>query len=190
MLLTFPLLTLAALSIVYLLVSGSYEVEYIAEVTSNSMPLYLRVTALWGGQEGSLLFWCWLLSGFSFIALVRQWNQKFAAIPGARAFAFGPPPLPGYGNVSGFSMQLQDRSGGSIESLASYVKQLTKAASERPEIGRLSTTFSPTTPQVRVDLDREKARTLGVPVNEVFQALSTALGGSYVNDEIEISKVK
>ena len=50
----------------------------------------------------------------------------FAAIPGARAFAFGPPPLPGYGNVSGFTMQLQDRSGGSIQQLADYVKQLKK----------------------------------------------------------------
>ena len=44
-------------------------------------------------------------------ALAREWTKKFQAIPGARAFAFGPPPLPGYGNVSGFSMQLQDRSG-------------------------------------------------------------------------------
>ena len=94
-------------------------------------------------------------------ALAREWNKKFAAIPGARAFAFGPPPLPGYGNVSGFSMQLQDRSGGSIAQLAGYVKQLTEAVAKRPEIGRVSTTFNPATPQVKVELDREKARTLG-----------------------------
>ena len=48
-------------------------------------------------------------------AIAQAWTKKFAAIPGARAFAFGPPPLPGYGNVSGFTMQLQDRSGGSID---------------------------------------------------------------------------
>jgi len=59
-------------------------------------------------------------------ALAREWTKKFAAIPGARAFAFGPPPLPGYGNVSGFSMQLQDRSGGSIAKLAGYVQQREK----------------------------------------------------------------
>src|SRR6185295_2689377 len=98
-------------------------------------------------------------------ALVQEWNQKFAAIPGARVFAFGPPPLPGYGNVSGFTMQLQDRSGGSIEQLAGYVRQLTEAVAKRPEIGRVSTTFNPSTPQVKVELDREKARTLGVPVD-------------------------
>src|SRR6185436_6472760 len=67
-------------------------------------------------------------------ALSREWTRKFAAIPGARAFAFGPPPLPGYGNVSGFSMQLQDRSGGSIAQLAGYVQQLTAAVGKRPEI--------------------------------------------------------
>src|SRR5204863_5036982 len=60
-------------------------------------------------------------------ALARECTTKFAAIPGARAFAFGPPPLPGYGNVSGFSMQMQDRSGGTIAQLAAYVKQLTEA---------------------------------------------------------------
>jgi hydrophobic/amphiphilic exporter-1 (mainly G- bacteria), HAE1 family len=122
-------------------------------------------------------------------ALVRGWNKKFSTIPGARAFAFGPPPLPGYGNVSGFSMQLQDRSGGSIAQLAGYVKQLTEAASSRPEIGRISTTFNPATPQVKVELDREKARTLGVPVNTVFQTLQAYLSGLYVNDFVRFGRV-
>jgi hydrophobic/amphiphilic exporter-1 (mainly G- bacteria), HAE1 family len=122
-------------------------------------------------------------------ALVREWNKKFATISGARAFAFGPPPLPGYGNVSGFSMQLQDRSGGSIAQLAGYVKQLTEAVSKRPEIGRVSTTFNPATPQVKVELDREKARTLGVPVDSVFQTLQAYLSGLYVNDFVRFGRV-
>jgi len=122
-------------------------------------------------------------------ALAHEWTRKFAAIPGARAFAFGPPPLPGYGNVSGFSMQLQDRSGGSIQQLAGYVEQLTKAASGRPEIGRLSTTFNPATPQVRVELDREKARALGVTVDGVFATLQTYLSGLYVNDFVRFGRV-
>jgi len=121
--------------------------------------------------------------------LAREWTKKFAAIPGARAFAFGPPPLPGYGNVSGFSMQLQDRSGGSIEQLAGYVKQLTDAASKRPEISRVSTTFNPANPQVKVELDREKARTLGVPVDSVFATLQTYLSGLYVNDFVRFGRV-
>jgi hydrophobe/amphiphile efflux-1 (HAE1) family protein len=122
-------------------------------------------------------------------ALAREWTKKFAAIPGARAFAFGPPPLPGYGNVSGFTMQLQDRSGGSIAQLAGYLKQLTEAVAKRPEIGRLSATFDPSTPQVKVELDREKARTLGVPVDTVFATLQTYLSGLYVNDFVRFGRV-
>jgi hydrophobic/amphiphilic exporter-1 (mainly G- bacteria), HAE1 family len=122
-------------------------------------------------------------------AIAREWNRKFYGIPGARAFAFGPPPLPGYGNVSGFTMQLQDRAGGSIQQLASYVKQLTEAVAKRPEIGRISTTFDPATPQVKVELDREKARTLGVPVDSVFKTLQTYLSGLYVNDFVRFGRV-
>src|SRR5436190_832459 len=122
-------------------------------------------------------------------SLAREWTKKFAGIPGARAFAFGPPPLPGYGNVSGFSMQLQDRSGGSIEQLAGYVKQLTEAVAKRPEIGRISTTFNPATPQVKVELDREKTRTLGITVDSVFQTLQAYLSGLYVNDFVRFGRV-
>ena len=122
-------------------------------------------------------------------ALVAEWNKKFHAIPGARVFAFGPPPLPGYGSVSGFTMQLQDRSGGGPDQLAGYTRQLIEAASKRPEIGRLSTTFQPSTPQVKVELDREKARALGVPVDSVFQTLQAYLSGLYVNDFVKFGRV-
>jgi HAE1 family hydrophobic/amphiphilic exporter-1 len=122
-------------------------------------------------------------------ALAREWTRKFQAIPGCRAFAFGPPPLPGYGNVSGFTMQLQDRTGGSIAQLAGYVKQLSEAVAKRPEIGRLSATFDPANPQVKVELDREKARTLGVPVDTVFSTLQTYLSGLYVNDFVRFGRV-
>jgi HAE1 family hydrophobic/amphiphilic exporter-1 len=122
-------------------------------------------------------------------AIAREWNKKFYGIPGARAFAFGPPPLPGYGNVSGFTMQLQDRSGGSVDQLSHYVEQLVASAMKRPEIGRISTTFNPSTPQVKVELDREKARTLGVPVDTVFSTLQTYLSGLYVNDFVRFGRV-
>jgi HAE1 family hydrophobic/amphiphilic exporter-1 len=121
--------------------------------------------------------------------LMAELNKKFYVIPGARVFAFGPPPLPGYGNSSGFTMQLQDRSGGSVDQLAGYVNQVIAAASQRPEIGRVSTTFQPSTPQVKVELDREKARALGVPVDSVFQTLQAYLSGLYVNDFVKFGKV-
>ncbi len=121
--------------------------------------------------------------------IALAWNKKFFAIAGARVFAFGPPPLPGYGNVSGFTMQLQDRSGGSVEQLATMVAQVQAAATKRPEIARLSTTFNPATPQVKVEMDREKARTLGVPVDSVFQTLQAYLSGMYVNDFVKFGRV-
>ncbi len=122
-------------------------------------------------------------------AIAAEWTRKFQGIPGAKAFAFGPPALPGYGNVSGFSMQFQDRSGGTIEQLASYVKKFTEEVAKRPEIGRLSTTFDPNTPQVKVELDREKCRTLGVTVDSVFSTLQTYLSGLYVNDFVRFGRV-
>jgi len=81
MLLTWPLLTISALSIIYLLVIGRYEVEYVAEVTSNSMPLYLRITALWGGQAGSLVFWTWLMSAFASAVTLRKWDRDREFLP-------------------------------------------------------------------------------------------------------------
>lgn len=81
MLLTWPLLTISAGSIIYLLVTGHYEVGYVSEVTSNSMPLYLRVTALWGGQAGSLVFWTWLMSAFASAVTLRKWDRDREFLP-------------------------------------------------------------------------------------------------------------
>ena len=74
-LLTFPLLTLSALSLVYSLIDLDFQIEYVASVTSRSMPLYLRATALWGGQAGSLLFWSWLMSAFAAAVMLRDWRR-------------------------------------------------------------------------------------------------------------------
>ncbi len=81
MLLTWPLLTLSALSIIYSLVTGHYELEYVSSVTSNSMPTYLRVTALWGGQAGSLVFWSWLMSAFASAVMLRKWDRDKEFLP-------------------------------------------------------------------------------------------------------------
>jgi cytochrome c-type biogenesis protein CcmF len=81
MLLTFPLLTFSVLSLIYLLISGHYEVGYVARVTSDSMPLYLKITALWGGQAGSLLFWSWLMSAFASAVMLRKWDRDAEFLP-------------------------------------------------------------------------------------------------------------
>jgi cytochrome c-type biogenesis protein CcmF len=81
MLLTWPLITLAALSLIYLLVTGHYEVEFVYSVTSDSMPTYLRVTSLWGGQAGSLVFWAWLMSAFASAVTLRKWDRDSEFLP-------------------------------------------------------------------------------------------------------------
>jgi cytochrome c-type biogenesis protein CcmF len=81
MLLTFPSITLAAMVLVILLVSGRYEVQFVYSVTSSSMPLYLKITALWGGQAGSLLFWAWLLSAFASAVALRKWDRDREFLP-------------------------------------------------------------------------------------------------------------
>ena len=122
-------------------------------------------------------------------AIINELNRKLYVVPSARVFAFGPPALPGYGNASGFTMQLQDRAGGSPDQLAAYVNQVVAKAADRPEIARVSSTFQPSTPQLKIELDREKARALGVPVDSVFQTLQAYLSGLYINDFVQFGKV-
>ncbi len=81
MLLTWPLLTLTALAIIILLTTGQYGVQYVYNVTSNSMPLYLRITALWGGQAGSLVFWSWLMAAFASAVMLRKWDRDREFLP-------------------------------------------------------------------------------------------------------------
>lgn len=80
-LLTFPLLTIAAGTLIYLLVNNHFEVSFVYEVTSRSMPTYLKVTAWWGGQAGSLLFWAWLLAVFTSAVTLRKWDRDAEFLP-------------------------------------------------------------------------------------------------------------
>jgi cytochrome c-type biogenesis protein CcmF len=81
MLLTWPLIALAAACLIALLVTGHYEIKYVASATSNAMPTYLKVTALWGGQAGSLVFWSFLMSAFATAAGLRKWDRDREFLP-------------------------------------------------------------------------------------------------------------
>ncbi|HEX5022688.1 MAG TPA: multidrug efflux RND transporter permease subunit [Candidatus Binatia bacterium] len=110
-------------------------------------------------------------------------QAELSRIPDAVAFPFNLPTISGFGAASGFNFMLQDRSGTlTVQQLGEQAQHFMEAARKRPELANLFTSFNPNYPQVKVELDREKARKLGVPVNEVFQAMSAVLGGSYVND--------
>ena len=110
-------------------------------------------------------------------------SAALAQLPGAVAFPFMPPTISGFGAAGGFNFLLQDRSGTmTVEDLGRQTQAFLTEARQRPELANLFTSFNPTTPQISVILDREKARELGVPINDVFQSLSAFMGGAYVND--------
>ncbi len=79
--LLFPLVTMTVFILLYLLGTNHFEVKYVYSVTSLSMPMYLKLTALWGGQSGSLLFWAWLLSVFSSAVMLRKWDRDQEFLP-------------------------------------------------------------------------------------------------------------
>ena len=115
--------------------------------------------------------------------IMAHLQQQFAAIPEAIIFPFNIPTLSGFGAASGFNFLIQDRSGSmSVQELGEQTRKFLAAGRQRPELANVFTSFDPSYPQVKVELDREKARTLGVQVSDAFQALSASMGGTYVND--------
>lgn len=78
---TFPLLLLASGLLITLLLQSDFSVNYVWQVSSREMPTYLKVTALWGGQAGGLLFWNLLLAGFTAAAMLRKWDDQHALMP-------------------------------------------------------------------------------------------------------------
>ena len=112
-------------------------------------------------------------------AIMAKLQRAFSAIPEGIIIPFNIPTISGFGSSSGFNFLIQDRSGTlSGRSARRADAAFITAARQRPELANLFTSFNPSYPQLGVELDREKARKLGVPVNEAFQALSASLGGS------------
>ncbi len=116
-------------------------------------------------------------------AIMAKIGAQLRKIPEAVAFPFAPPTIAGFGTAGGFNFNLQDRSGTlTTGELGVHTRNFLAAARQRPELANLFTSFDPGVPQVDLQLDREKARKLGVPINDVFVALQAILGGTYVND--------
>src|SRR5262245_27596261 len=100
-------------------------------------------------------------------AFMRRIMAEVSRIPDAIIFPFNIPTISGFGASAGFNFLIQDRSGSlSVERLGELSREFTEAAKKRPEIGNIFTSFDPRYPQVKVDLDREKARKLGIRVND------------------------
>ncbi len=137
-------------------------------------------------------------SGISFITL-KDWDLRTKANQSADAlskvftgmglsqpegigYAFSMPPIMGMSTSGGFEGYIQNRAGKSSEELMAKTQEFLDAANKRPELTNVKTTFSVSTPQYRIDLDREKARVLNVPINAIYAVMQSTFGSLYVND--------
>ena len=106
----------------------------------------------------------------------------FTALGDGVVFAFNPPPILGLGQAGGYEVFVQGRGDADPKRLAQVTQEFTAALAARPELTPAQSFFRASVPQLRVEVDREKALALGVPVNEVFAALQAQMGSLYVND--------
>ena len=137
-------------------------------------------------------------SGVSFITL-KNWSQRLEADQSAEAlaktftgigmsqpqgiaFAFNLPPIMGMSTTGGFEAYIQNKTGKSSRELMAKTQEFLNAANKRPELSNITTTFSVSTPQYTIDLDREKAMVLNVPINSIYSVLQSTFGSLYIND--------
>jgi multidrug efflux pump subunit AcrB len=115
-------------------------------------------------------------------AVIARLGGKFREIGGGTVVPLAPPPIIGLGTGGGFTYVLQDLSAGDPKVLGQVMRGLVVAANQEPQLRRVFSTFSATSPSIYLEIDRDKVQVLGVKLSDVFQALQAALGGYYIND--------
>ncbi|HET9178600.1 MAG TPA: multidrug efflux RND transporter permease subunit [Terriglobia bacterium] len=121
--------------------------------------------------------------GMDVSSIMRRAAGALNNLPQALVIPFAPPQIPGLGISGGFQFELEDRSGTSTaQQLAEAAQQFSAAASKEPALANLYNSFRTSVPQVKVSVDRDKAKTLGVPIDSVYASLQTFLGGLIIND--------
>ena len=115
-------------------------------------------------------------------AIIARLRPQMAAIKGAIAFPFNLPPILGLGSTGGFQYVLEALQGQSPSDLAASLRALLVAANGQPELAGVFSTYAADTPQIYLDIDRDKAQVLGVKITDIFNALQSTLGSYYVND--------
>ena len=118
----------------------------------------------------------------SVAGLIPRLSRELAAIKEANVIVVAPPAIPGIGQAGGFELILADTSGGSLDRFNVGIQEFLAAAAKRPELARVSTQFNLRVPQIEYVVDRDRAKSLGVPISDIFSTLQTFLGGSYIND--------
>jgi HAE1 family hydrophobic/amphiphilic exporter-1 len=123
-------------------------------------------------------------------SLFAQFNREFAAIQDARIVTFPPPPIQGIGNAGGFAMQIELRDGSfDLTKLQTVTNGVVKDAQTQSGLQRVTSSFRSTVPQLKVDVDRAKAETLQVSIDDVFATLGAYLGSSYVDQFNKFGRV-
>jgi len=115
-------------------------------------------------------------------AIAGKLMGKFSQIPDGFVGIFPPPPVPGLGSTGGFKLQIEDRSGHGFNALAQVQAQIMAKAAQAPELVGMLASFQANAPQLEVDIDRVKAKSQGVALNEIFETLQVNMGSIYVND--------
>ncbi|MDO9119373.1 MAG: multidrug efflux RND transporter permease subunit [Nitrospira sp.] len=122
-------------------------------------------------------------------ALVGAAYAEFAKIPEALILAFNAPAIRGVGAVGGFSAQLQDPNSGDFKKFAAVAQQFVERAQKEPAIGRVGTNFRVSSPRLYVNVNRERAKALGIPISDIFDTLQAYFGNFYINDFVKFGRV-
>jgi HAE1 family hydrophobic/amphiphilic exporter-1 len=115
-------------------------------------------------------------------SVIGMLYMQTAAIKDAQIFIFAPPMIPGYSATNGFEMNLQDKTGGSLENFSQVSQTFLAALNQRPEIARAMTSFNPSFPQYQVDVDAAKCKQAGISPNTILETLQGYYGGMYVSN--------
>lgn len=103
-------------------------------------------------------------------------------MPEGMTLAFNPPAISGMGSVGGFEMWIQNRTGDSVDVLYDYVQKIIAEGNKRPELSRVSSTMGISSPELKISIDRAKALSMGVAINDVFAVMQSTFGQYYIND--------
>jgi len=141
-------------------------------VSSNAATFYVRLKS-WEERNSPDL---------SQDAVVNNLRMRLLGVQEAMVFAFVPPAVRGLGSTGGFQMMVQDREGAGLAAMEEALGEFMGAAALTPGVASVSNAFRPSVPQLYADIDRDKAMTMNVPLNNIFGSMQTYFGSAYVND--------
>ncbi len=144
-----------------------------SSVTSNAATMFITFTPFDERADNPTL---------SQEAILGSLMGKFQSIREALVLAFPPPAIRGLGVAGGFEMKIEDRTGAGLTELQQVVGEMVSAANGQTSLAQVQSTFRAGVPQIYVDIDRVKAKSLGVPLDSIFNTMQAALGSAYVND--------